>query len=282
MSKTGINDVQDQIQEEWSPLFMQELRESTLLPAQVNKDYTGDIRKKNDSVTVTQLLAPKGELLDVGVDADSFSTETMQTASVKVTANKRAVAAFEFDDLIDLQTVIDTSNPEIRQGMVYAVDKQINDYLYSLIDLEAGDNHITAATMTQTAMQTARENAGINKWMKNKPWMFNFDPRYYGQMIADANLASTDFGFTDAARAAGQIGVPRWGFNGFEDNSLALSKGLAFHPDFLLLCTQTEARFKVSDTHSSKKFGVVLSVDLVFGAKPGINFEELHSTISTT
>lgn len=281
MSKTGINDVQDQIQEEWSPMFMQELRESTLLPGQVNKDYTGEIRKKNDSVTVTQLVAPQGELLDVGVDADSFSTETMQTKSVKVTADKRAVAAFEFDDIIDLQTVIDTRDPSIRQGMVYAVDKQMNDYLYSLIDLDGGTNHITAASMTQTTMQTARENAGANKWMKNKPWMFNMDPRYYGQMIADANLTSTDFGFTDPARAAGQIGVPRWGFNGFEDNSLAVTTGLAFHPDFLLLCTQTEARFKVSDTHSSKKFGVVLSVDIVFGAKQGIDFEALHSSVST-
>lgn len=43
MANTDINQLSEQVQKKWAPLFMQELRESLLLGSLVNKDYEGSI-----------------------------------------------------------------------------------------------------------------------------------------------------------------------------------------------------------------------------------------------
>lgn len=102
MGQTNLADVADQIAKHWSPLMTKELRESTLLASLVNKDYDGEIKKKGDTVYVSQLNAPAGQNLDIDVDADSFSTQAMSTSRVAVRADRRAVAAYDVEDLVDL------------------------------------------------------------------------------------------------------------------------------------------------------------------------------------
>lgn len=278
MGATKLADVEAQIQKFWSPLFTKELRESTLLAGMVNKDYEGDLKKKGDTVKVSQILAPKGKLRNVGDNADVFSTEPLVTKQIEIKADKRATAAFEFEDLVEIQSQIGNEQSEIRDSMRFSIDKQINDYLYSLVDPIAANKITGADPLLAADLIKARKQAGREKWLKNKPWWALHDPDYYGDLLDSQTLTSSDF-VNDRPVVEGEVPNRRYGFNHLEDNSRDPKEALLFHPDFLHLVMQTEARFKVSDLHSNKQFGFVISVDIVFGAKLGIDGRNLHITI---
>lgn len=95
-------------------------------------------------------------------------------------------------------------------------------------------------------------------------------------------LTSSDYGASDAPVIGGRIGLKRFGFNIFEDNSRTGDYGLFFHPDFLHMVQQTEVSIKVSDLHPQQKFGYLMSVDLVFGAKLGISGNTKHIKVYNT
>lgn len=282
MATTLLADVQNQVQTEWSGIFMQEFLESHLLAALVNKDYEGDIRKKNDTVRISQIVSPTDtSLRTIGVDADTFESRKIETAYVDLQANKRAVESYEFEDLIDLQTVLDTGDPKIRQSMMFSIGKQINDYLYSLVapSAAAPAHQVTGvANLNSTSMLSIRTLASQSKWPAQERWLLA-DPTYYSDVVADQSYSETDFGGMDIPGMTGRVGARRYGFNVLEDDSRPSQEALAFHPDWLLLAMQTEPRFKVSDAHPNRRFGVILSVDLVFGATLGINGDEKHITI---
>lgn len=279
MAVTDLAAVTNQIQKVWSPLFTKELRESLLLGSLVNKDYEGEIKKLNDTVYVSQINAPTGQLKTVGVDADTFESESLSTTRISIEANKRAVASFEVQDLVEIQSQIGQQGSELRNSLMYAIEKQINDYLYTLVSpsTSAPDHLISGVTDFNAAQLAAvRTLAAQAKWMKNKPWYLLADPVYYGDLLNATTLTSGDYGASDAPVISGQMAMQRFGFNIFEDNSRSTDQCIAFHPDFMHLVMQTEAQFKISDLHSQKKFGYLLSVDLIFGAKLGIAGDKKH------
>lgn len=279
MAKTDLAAVANQVQEYWSPIFTKELRENLLLGTLVNKDYEGSITKGGDTVYVSQVNAPDGQLLTIGTNADSFATEQVSTSRVKIEANKRAVAAYEFEDVVSLQSQIDQENPAVMNAMQFAMRKQINDYLYSLVapSTSAPDHEIASVTdFNKSELVNNRKLAGAAKWDQMKPWYALLDPSYYGDVIGDTTLASADYGAGDAPMISGQTAIPRMGFNILEDNSRSTDYGLLFHPDFMHLVMQTQASVRISDLHAQKKFGVVMSVDLIFGAKLGIDGANKH------
>jgi hypothetical protein len=282
MGTTRLEDVQDQIQTKWSALFMQEFLESHLLASLVNKDYEGEIRQRNDTVVVSQIVSPKDtKLRTIGSDADSFESRKLETLKVDLKADKRATESYEFEDLIDIQTIIDTNDPKIRQSMMFSVGKQINDYLYSLVAPSASSpNHqITGvANLDSANMLNVRTLASQAHWPAQERWLLA-DPEYYSDIVADQSYSETDFAGMDIPGMTGRVGARRYGFNVLEDDSRPSQEALAFHPDWLLLAMQTEPRFKISDLHSNKQFGFVLSVDLVFGATLGINGANKHITV---
>lgn len=278
MALTDINQVSEQVQKKWAPLFMQELREQLLLGSLVNKDYEGSIGAEGDTVYVSQINAPQGSLKTVGTDADTFDSELLSTSRVPIQANKRAVAAFEIADTAKLMSQLDSKDSEIRQSLLYAVSKQINDYLYSLVSASSSaPDHLISGVSDFNASQVSalRVLAGQAKWMKNKPWTILADPVYHGDLLNAATLTSADY-VNDKPVVGGQMGMQRFGFNIFEDNSLPADHALAFHPDFLGLVMQYEPRFKISDLHSQKKFGMLMSVDIVFGASQLIDGDVKH------
>ena len=55
--------------------------------------------------------------------------------------------------------------------------------------------------------------------------------------------------------------------------------GIFFQPSFMHMVTQMQARFKVSDLHSNNKFAYVISVDLIAGAKLGIEGDKMHVSV---
>ena len=161
MAKTGLAEVQDQIQTIWSPVFMQELRESFILPELVSKKYEGDIRKKNDTVRVSQVNQLTSSLRDVGVNADTFEANALSTSYVDIVADKRAVSAVEFDDLVEIQSIIDpVRGADVRKAMMHDVGRQINDYLYSLmVPSTANPDHTVngEAALTNALMASMRQ-----------------------------------------------------------------------------------------------------------------------------
>lgn len=289
MAVTGIADVQDQVQKFWAPMFMKELRESMILGSLVNRDYQGDLQKQGDTVKVSVINAPTGQLLTVGTDADSFEAQQLDMTKVEVKADKRAVAAYEFDDLSILQSQLESQDSEIRESLMFAVSEQINNYLYSLA-LAPTVVQTISGTYDSADLSTTRKSAATAKWQRDKGWFGLYDPGYYSDLINDTTIASSDFGAGDAPTISGQLAMKRYGFNILEDNSdglLQLAKsgetsdaGIAFHPDFLLMVMQTLPNFQISSLHGQKKFGFVMSVDTVFGAAIGPDGAAKHIRIN--
>lgn len=284
------SDVANQVKKFWSDRFESELRENTLLPQLVSRDYEGEIKKKGDTVYVTQVNAASGEIRDIGTDSDSFTSEPLSVQRIAITVNKRIVSSYEFEDLMDIQTQLSKDDPEILASLKFAVEKQLNGYLYSLVAPSASaPDHTTAsvADFNLAVLSAQRILAAQAKWGKDKPWYCLLDPVYYGDVLTDSTLSSADFGASDAPVIAGQLALKRMGFTILEDNSdgiLTISAadsqdcGLLFHPDFLHL-VMGEPRFKISDLHSNKQFGFVLSVDMLVGAALGNDGDVKHMTV---
>ena len=284
MSSTLLSDVTNQVEKFWSPIFMKELRQSLLLGSLVSKDYNGQIKNLGDTVYVSQINSPVGELRTAGTDAESFNSETMSTTRVAIQANKRAVASFEIEDLVMLQSQIGAQDSEIRASLMYAVEKQINDYLKTLVapSTSAPDHLINSVTDLNAAnLSAVRLLAAQAKWAKEKGWYGLIDPSYYSDILNASTLTSSDYTGGDAPIVAGQVANKRFGFNLFEDNSLNTDRALFFHPDFMHMVMQQEARFKISDLHSNGKFMFRISVDVIFGAALGISGANKHIVVSS-
>lgn len=269
IGKTTLAEVQDQVQKFWSPMLTKELRESLLLGSLVNREYEGSIQEQGDTVRVSQIVSPNGELRTVGVDADSFETEQLATMKVDIKADKRAVAAFEFTQLSQLQSQIGSQESEIRDALRFAIERQINNHLYSVAVAPSEHTMYGVTDMNSSKLLLARKAAGKAKWLRNKGWFALLDSSYYTDLLASGTMTSGDM-VDDRPVVGGQISTPRYGFNILEDNSRAEDAGLIFHPDFMHLVMQSEISFKISDQHANKKFGFIISADIIFGAKLGI------------
>jgi len=271
MSTTSLAEVTNQIQKYWAPVFSKQLRESLLLGSLVDKKYQGNLQNQGDTVRVSQINAPTGQLLTVGTDADSFSSEAVSTQYVDIQANKRAVASFKFQDLVSLQSQVGSENPEVMEALKFAMAKQINDYLYSIVSASTSSpDHDIASVADFNAAQLAscRILAAQAKWRQEPGWYALLDPQYYGDILNAATLTSRDY-VGDEPLIAGQVAMKRFGFNILEDNSRSADHGLLFHPDFMHMVTQSEVQVKISDLHALGQFGIIMSVDLVFGAAMG-------------
>lgn len=286
MAVTTLTEVANQIQKFWSPTFVPQLKETSVLASLVNKQYTGEIRKGGDTVKVSQIRRPVGELRTIGVDASVFNPEKLATLDVDVKAEKRIMASFEFEDLVSLQSQLGDQDSAIKQALLEACQIQLNNYLYSLVSPSASaPDHILSGVTDFNASQllTIRKLAAQSKWPEG--WYTLADPSYYNDLLSATTIVSADY-VGDQPVVAGKIGMKRFGFNLFEDNSAGMITylggtsgvdcALSFHPDFLLLAMQEQPQFKLSDLHSNKQFGYVLSVDFWCGAKLGLEGNVKH------
>lgn len=282
MSLTDLAQVEDQIQKFWSPLFQPELREETILPSLVNRKYTGEIKQKGDTVKVSMVQKAVGELLDIPAgEADVFHPEKMVTVQVEIPADKRAVASFKIAELVEIQSQIGDKNSDIRSALMQGVMEQINDYLYSLSSPStAAPDHVfnSVASLAATDLSQARRLAGKSKWNKKNPWWALLDSDYYGDLLDEQTIISSDFNGGEQVTIAGEIVNKRYGFNIVEDNSRDVPQGLFFEPDYLYLVTQTEPTFKISDLHSNEEFAFLISLNTIFGAIIGIEGDVKHIT----
>jgi hypothetical protein len=288
MATTELADVNQQIKKYWSDLFMPELRESNPLLSLVDKTYEGAIMRQGDTVKVSQVVKAVGETKVIGAAGDNeFTPEKLVTRYVDIKADRRFVASFEFEDLVDLQSQITSERSEIRESLIDAMNTQINNYLYSLVAPIAGQALTGVAALDASTLKSIRVIAGKQKWFKTPGWYGLLSPDYYGDLMDGVTLTSTDH-VNEQPMIGGEIMTRRYGFNIVEDNSDGLASlsptpgnpsAIFFHPAFCHMVTQMEARFKVSDLHSNNKFGYVISVDMIGGAKIGIEGDKLHVSV---
>jgi hypothetical protein len=125
--------------------------------------------------------------------------------------------------------------------------------------------------MNNTQLLAIRQLAAAAKWDTMKGWYGLIDPSYYSDVLASQSLVSSDFGAADTPVISGKLGLRRYGFQIFEDTSLATDVGYFFHPDAVHLVMAKELSIKVSDLHPVGKHGFMLSVDLIFGTALGID-----------
>jgi hypothetical protein len=289
MSETTLTQVNDQIVKYWSDIFMPELRENHPLIALVDKTYDGEIKNQGNEVRVSQVVKAAGEtiVLSGSVNDNRFTPEALTTRSVDIKADRRFVASYKFQDLVDLQSQIKGESSVIREALLEGVATQMNNYLYSLVAPVAAQALTGVANMDAATLKAIRVIAGKQKWFKTPGWYGLLSPDYYGDVMDETKLTSSDF-VNDQPLIGGEIVTRRYGFNIIEDNSDGLASlaptagepsALFFHPAYCHMVTQMAARFKVSDLHSNEEFGYIISVDVVGGAKIGIEGDKLHVSV---
>lgn len=288
MTYTAKADVENQVIKRWSPMFMGELIEDTLLAALVNKDYQGEIGQQGDTVYVSQIQRPLAQMKTIGTeDADTFSSAKLETQRVAIVANKRITASYKMSDLVDLQSQLGGQASAIRQALLEACEIQLNNYLYSLVSpsTSAPDHLVTGVTdFNATQLNGAAMLASQAKWRKQPGWWCLADPSYSADLRAAQTLTSSDYGGDDQPVVGGQFVKKRFNFNILEDNSAGLAgltsggvdAALLFHPDFMHLVMQKQPTFQLSSLHAQEQHGYVLSVDMIVGATLGIDGDVKH------
>lgn len=290
---TSVTDVSNQVQKFWSPIFVPELLEKSILPALCNKKYEGEIKEAGDTVYVSQITRPTAQRKTVGSGHETFDTSTLATSRVALVADQVFSAAFKFDDLVKLQSQIGQKDSEIRQALLESIMIEVNNFCYSKVapSTSAPDHSTASVTDFNTAaLLTQRRLASTAKWADNDRYML-LDPSYMNDMLATGVMTSSDYIGDDAPVVQGKMLKQRFGYWIVEDNSaglLSLSPaaagadvGLGFIPDWLLLALGN-AEFKVSDLHSNQQFGYVISCRVIGGACLGISGNVKHQLIYAT
>lgn len=285
MTMTALTDVASQIQQFWAPTFSEELRNSLLLGSIVNRSFEGDIKKGGDTVTISCVNAPTGQLLTIGSDADGYTPEAVSMSHVHLKVDKRAVASYSFSDLVELQSQVNLQNDSVRKSLMYAMQKQIESYLLTLIDPSTSNPDHLIGSVTDfnaAALAACRMRASQAKWDTSKPWIVLCDPSYYSDLLNASTLVNSDNGATDFPLISGKIGMQRYGFQIYEHNLLPVDTAIVLEPSFMNMAIQQEVQVKVSDLHPTGKFGYNLSVDCIFGAALGIQGAIKHQKITAS
>lgn len=263
MSVSGVSQMANLIPELWSPTMYAELRNSLMLADFFENSYEGVIRSMGDIVRVNQIQAPNGEILTD--DTQAFSSESLSIEQKSVTVNKRASASFEISDLAQLQS--QEFAAEAQNALVHAVRKKIEqDIIDALVPSASSPDHdIAPASASDLA---AADLAGMRRLLRiaKVPTVglgLFIDPNYYADLLTKTQLVSRDFQ-NAAATDNGMIGN-LFGFNVAEHDLLSADVGFACHPSALQLVMQQDLRIKVSDLHSTKKYGYIISADIVYG-----------------
>lgn len=263
----GKTDLDNLIPEIWSPNIYQELRNSLMLADVFNRDYEGDIANLGDTVKVNTIIAPDGEILTD--DKQTFQSEQMEVTQTTIVVNKRASAAFEFTSLAQLQS--QSFERDAQEALVYAIRKKIEeDMIAMLIPSSSAPDHIiapaSASDLAAVDVAGIRTLLSLAKVPKTNRFLF-LDPYYYGDLITKQTIASRDYVPAGSPTSTGLISEPLYGFSIAEHDLLGTDIGYAIHRSACTMVMQQGVRIKISDLHAQKKYGFLLSADIVYGIK---------------
>lgn len=291
MSATLVTELSDQIQKFWSPLLVPELKESAILPSLVSTDYDGQISQGGDTVYVSMIQAANGSRKQISSTGEHtvIESEKLKTQRVGIIADQIFSASFELENLVDLQTQLadPAAKQSIRNALMKGVELKINDYLYSLVapSTSAPDHSVASVSdFNFAALMANRLLASTAKWPDEDRFLL-LDPSFMNDFLTDTKNTSSDY-VGDAPLIGGKKPYYRSGFWIMEDNSSAMNQlspslaaadySLAFHKSFMYLVMQQQATFKLSDLHANKQRGYLLTVDLIGGAKLGLQGNVKH------
>jgi len=295
MATTGLADVQNQIKTFWSPIFDDKLKEDTLLPSLVSKDYIGSIQAQGDTVKVSAIDNVAASRKNVNdSDADSYSASKLSMTQVSVSADTIIEAGVIISDLAMLQSQLGAQNSKIRTALFDALERELNTFLYEKVAPSASSPDMIengVSDLNATQLGTARIKASQQYWGNSERYLL-CDPTYYQDLLNASTFTSSDYGAGDAPMIGGRFGLRRMGFNIFEDNSTGIREvspttntqdtALLFVPDWLMFVRQVGVTFKLSDLHGQQKRGFFLSAEMIVGAELGIEGNVKHQTIYNT
>lgn len=279
MASTMIGDVSDQIQKFWAPLSANQLVQNNPMLNVVNRNYEGNLQRKGDTVYVNVINPLTAEIRTVGTDADVFGTQKVSMTRTAIAANRLFNVAVELEDLVQVQSLLDSGDMKLREAMTQALSDKISAYIYSfkkssIVDGSTGDSGVS--TMSKTELRGARVYAGQKKWPKDGNWFAFMDPTFWGDISIDSTLASVDFVGETPIAASTQF-RKLLDFNCTEDSSLSADQGFFCHRDWLYYVQQQQPTWKISDLHSNYKNGVLLSCQIIAGAaKNAYAGDDLH------
>lgn len=285
---TRMADIADQVKKYWGPLGINKLKQDSLLPSLISREYEGTLENEGDTVYVSEVNIPTATRKVTGSGEESFEASKVSTTRVSIVANQTITAAFELQSLTQLESQIKLGSSAIRDSLMQSLEIALNEYLYSLVSpsTSSPDHSISGITdFNATQVAAFRKLAAAARWAKDGNWFLLADPSYYSDILSATTLVSGDY-VGDQATVNGQVTMKRFGFNIIEDNSdaiLSLSPAkagadvaLAFHKDFMHLVMPESITYKLSDLHSNKQHGYLLSAHVVCGAALGCNGSKKH------
>lgn len=294
MSATLLANVQDQIQTFWSDIFVDEFVEMAKLPSLVSREYEGEIKEAGDTVKVSQINDPVAVRKTIGTPGyEQYSSTPMATEQISIKADTIIEAGYEINSLVNLQSQIKSQDSKIRQGLLRALEKEMNNWLYGLVaPSQAAPDHVASgvATFDDTQLLAARKLAADAHWPEGDTWLL-LSSSYTNHLMAKTVMTSADF-VADNPVLTGRFVAKRFGINILEDTSIGMRQisptlnasdlGLLFNPAFMYLCMQMQPTFKISDLHASRRRGYLLTCELVAGAKLGLDGAVKHATFYNT
>ena len=263
MSTNGKVEFAHLIPTVWSSLIYQELRHRVAYLNLCHRDYEGEIRNLGDKVKVNTIIAPEGEILTN--DKASFNPEEFKTSQFEIEADRRAVASFEITDMAKLQSL--EFQQEVINALVYSIQLQMEKDIQGIM-IPKSDNRLTTLVGSSfdvadvVALRTLlRENlvpADENLYLSTSP-------TFYGSLMQKNMVVGADFGSVNDLMAGDVKKLA--GFKTFEHDLEVGKVARAFHTSALQVVAQTEVNVKISDLHAQKKFGYLVSADIVYGRK---------------
>lgn len=263
MSVSGKAELIHLIPTVWSSLVYQELRHKVAYLNLFSREYEGEIKNLGDKVKVNTIKAPTGEILTD--DKDTFNTETLQTAQFEIEADRRAVASFEITDMAKLQSL--EFQQEAINALVYSIQLQMEKDIQSLLiptsahqlsSLTGSSFDVADVVALRTLLREALVPADENLYLATSP-------TFYGSLMQKNMVVGSDFGSVNDLMA-GEV-KKLAGFKTFEHDLETGKVARAFHTSALQLAMQTQVNIKISDLHANKKFGYLVSADIVYGRK---------------
>lgn len=264
---SGKTELQNLIPTMWSTQMYDELRQSLMLGSFFMRDYEGEIRNAGDTVKVNQINAPTGENLEFGVDNTlDINSEAMTITQKEVKADRLGTASYLVENLAQLQSL--EFQAKAREALVFAVQKQVEDYIESLI-VPVGAQDIAPTVLSDLGtgdVANLRRLLSKSKVPVQGRKLF-LDVDYHSDIIQKATFASSDFVPAGSPTATGEFSSPIYGFQVAEHNGFAADLGYACHPDAIAHVIQDEMSVKLSDMHPAGKRGWLLTTEIFFGAK---------------
>jgi len=266
MSVNGVVANADLIPEIMSSLMYDELRANLPIAMSFERKYEGDL-VIGDKVKVNQIAKATGEILTD--DTANFNPETMTISQIEIDVNSRASASFEFTDLAQLQS--QSFEADAREALVYGISKQIEDAITAALlpSTSAPDHDIApiAASDLAAADLGAMRSLLSAQSVPNSNRIFFAAPSYYADLLSKTSLTSSDYIPAGSPVTTGGFTFPLYGFTIVEAQNLAADIGYAVHTSAVQVIMQQGLRVKVSDQHANRKYGFILSADMVFGYK---------------